>query len=192
MCVSQDETLNELLPFGEYRPPEQTTPSHVLLGLEAWELDRLLARIAVHGNSAGGRRSRAQRQAARASRAAAVHAAAESGNISEILSGGRAGSSGGAGGGATAVRSEHGTASGSGEASSPPMAMGRDGSGGAHAGDSAGVNGAANCGDAYPASWPPASHRRHYSRVGLVTGVVLVVSPLLQGTSSPGAGCACP
>lgn len=165
----QDETLNELLPFGEYRPPEQTTPSHVLLGLEAWELDRLLARIAVHGNSTSGRRSRAQRQAARASRAAAVHAAAESGNISGVLRGD--------GGGAHLGRTEGGVAAGGlGERASPPMAMGRDGSGGAHVGDSGTGAGVGNGGDAYPASWPPASHRRQYSRVSLAFVAMLTAS----------------
>ena len=161
--------MNELLPFGEYRPPEQTTPSHVLLGLEAWELDRLLARIAVHGNSTSGRRSRAQRQAARASRAAAVHAVAETGNISGVL---RGDGSGGGGAG----RAEDGTAAaGIGERASPPMAMGRDGSGGAHVGDSGSGDGMGSGGDAYPASWPPASHRRQYSRVSSPSATMLAV-----------------
>ena len=57
--------MNELLPFGEYVPPEQMTAPHLLMGLDAYELDRLLARLALH-NAGGGRRGRAQRQAARA------------------------------------------------------------------------------------------------------------------------------
>lgn len=150
----QEESLNELLPFGEYRPPEQATPNHVLLGLEAWELDRLLARLATHGNSSSGRRSRAQRQVARASRAAAVRAAAESGNVASVLTSG-------GGGGAAAGRSGDGEAwsGGGSEAASPPIAVGRNG----HSAAGSGADGDANSA-AYPASWPPASHRRQYSR----------------------------
>lgn len=130
-------------------------PTHPL---QAWELDRLLARLATHGNSSSGRRSRAQRQAARASRAAAVRAAAESGNVSSVLSGG-------AGGSTAAGRSGDGEAwsGGGSEAASPPIAVGRDG----HNAAGSGADGDAN-GAAYPASWPPASHRRQYSRVSVV------------------------
>lgn len=56
--------MNELLPFGEYVPPERAGPSHVLLGMDQYELDRLLASLTLHG-AGGGRRSRGQRQSQR-------------------------------------------------------------------------------------------------------------------------------
>ena len=44
----QDPTMQELLPFGEYIPPEHSQPAqHMYMGLEAWELERILARLAV-------------------------------------------------------------------------------------------------------------------------------------------------
>lgn len=39
--------MQELLPFGEYIPPEHAQPAHLYMGLEAWELERILARLAV-------------------------------------------------------------------------------------------------------------------------------------------------
>ncbi len=40
--------MQELLPFGEYIPPEHLQPApHMYMGLEAWELERILARLAV-------------------------------------------------------------------------------------------------------------------------------------------------
>ena len=59
----QDETLNELLPFGEYVPPERISgvPSHFMVGLDSWELEQLLQRLAVaHG--VGGVPSRRDRR----------------------------------------------------------------------------------------------------------------------------------
>ncbi|KAK9811883.1 hypothetical protein WJX72_011777 [[Myrmecia] bisecta] len=45
----KDPSLNELLPFGEYVSKEQlaSTAPHFLVGLDAWDLDRLLTRLAV-------------------------------------------------------------------------------------------------------------------------------------------------
>ena len=40
--------MQELLPFGEYVSPEQAQPAQPFyMGLEAWELERILARLAV-------------------------------------------------------------------------------------------------------------------------------------------------
>ena len=40
--------MQELLPFGEYIPPDRFPPAQQLyMGLEAWELERILARLAV-------------------------------------------------------------------------------------------------------------------------------------------------
>lgn len=40
--------MQELLPFGEYSPPEHAQiAQHMYMGLEAWELERILARLAV-------------------------------------------------------------------------------------------------------------------------------------------------
>lgn len=51
--------MQELLPFGEYVPPEQNSISTpALLGLEPWDVDRLLQRLALQNGSAGGRRGR--------------------------------------------------------------------------------------------------------------------------------------
>lgn len=65
---SQDEALNELLPFGEYVPPERIAsgvPSHFMVGLDSWELEQLLQRLAVaHG--VGGISSRRDRRRHRA------------------------------------------------------------------------------------------------------------------------------
>lgn len=65
---SQDEALNELLPFGEYVPPERIAsgvPSHFMVGLDSWELEQLLQRLAVaHG--VGGIPSRRDRRRHRA------------------------------------------------------------------------------------------------------------------------------
>ena len=47
------------------------------MGLDAYELDRLLTRLALHNAAAGGRRGRAGRQARAAARRGAVAAAAE-------------------------------------------------------------------------------------------------------------------
>ncbi len=46
--ILQDPMMQELLPFGEYIPPEHSQPAqHMYMGLEAWELERILARLAV-------------------------------------------------------------------------------------------------------------------------------------------------
>ena len=40
--------MQELLPFGEYVSPERAQPAQqYYMGLEAWELERILARLAV-------------------------------------------------------------------------------------------------------------------------------------------------
>ena len=59
----QDQALNELLPFGEYVAPERFSGSgtHVLMGLDAWELERLLHRLATTGPNGTGRRDRRSR-----------------------------------------------------------------------------------------------------------------------------------
>ena len=69
----QDKTLNELLPFGEYIPPERlaTTAPCVLMGMDAWELERLLQRLAVPGGARRERRSRARAVTAEPSRSTA-------------------------------------------------------------------------------------------------------------------------
>ena len=63
----QDEGLNELLPFGEYVPPEQmSSPPQMLMEMDEYDLNRLLASLALHSaNGGSGRRTRAQRQAQR-------------------------------------------------------------------------------------------------------------------------------
>lgn len=58
----QDPGMQELLPFGEYVSPEQTqSAQNLFMGqFEAWELERILARLAVsnggHGLNTGRRR----------------------------------------------------------------------------------------------------------------------------------------
>mmetsp|Transcript_2249 Transcript_2249/g.6693 ORF Transcript_2249/g.6693 Transcript_2249/m.6693 type:complete len:327 (-) Transcript_2249:1661-2641(-) len=74
----KEDSLNELLPFGEYRPPEQDTTPAMLMGMDAWELDRLLARLAMGAGQQGRRGNRAARHAARAARHAQQAAASES------------------------------------------------------------------------------------------------------------------
>lgn len=62
----QDEMMQELLPFGEYIPPERFQPAQQLyMGLEAWELERILARLAVTNGATtfGPVRRRGQAQA---------------------------------------------------------------------------------------------------------------------------------
>ena len=147
LFLPQEEALNELLPFGEYRPPEQATPSHVLLGLEAWELDRLLARLAVHG-SGGSRGSRASRHS-RSSRSRAAAAAA-------------------AGGAAAASSSSQDGQQplGPGQQASTPIAMQRDAGANASEGDDRAQ---------YPASWPPASHSRQFSRVSCASALMSAI-----------------
>ena len=61
--------MNELLPFGEFAPRErapQLAP-HFLMGLESWELERILHRLNVtnsHSSMAGrARRSRNRSEA---------------------------------------------------------------------------------------------------------------------------------
>jgi hypothetical protein len=83
----EDPAMNELLPFGEYAPPEATADSRA--ALEAFELERLLYRLAAA-------EERAERREARARRAAAREASAPR----PIAGGGSAGPSGDAGGGA--------------------------------------------------------------------------------------------
>ena len=64
----QDAALNELLPFGEYVPPERMTASapQFVMGLDAWELEQLLQRLAaVNGpGAASSRRDRRRHRAA--------------------------------------------------------------------------------------------------------------------------------
>ncbi len=163
----QEEALNELLPFGEYRPPDQSTPSHVLLGIEAWELDRLLARLAVHGGS--GRRSRAARHAARASRASATRAAAESSAASGSAAAAGGGAAGSVGGADSAGSDPHRAEA----AATMPVPMQRDGR---HGNGSGSGSGDSTNGEAYPASWPPAGYAsRQYSRVSNVAAMWTVI-----------------
>ena len=51
----QDPGMHELLPFGEYVYPEQTqSAQNVFMGqFEAWELERILARLAVSNAGPG-------------------------------------------------------------------------------------------------------------------------------------------
>ena len=60
---AQDEALNELLPFGEYVPPERLAASapQFVMGLDAWELEQLLQRLAVV-NGPGAASSRRDRR----------------------------------------------------------------------------------------------------------------------------------
>lgn len=45
--------MQELLPFGEYVSPERAQPAQqYYMGLEAWELERILARLAVTNGTA--------------------------------------------------------------------------------------------------------------------------------------------
>ena len=55
--------MNELLPFGEYVPPERlaATAPHVMVGLDAWELEHLLHRLAA-ANTMGGVSARRDRR----------------------------------------------------------------------------------------------------------------------------------
>ena len=73
LLLLQDKTLNELLPFGEYIPPERlaTNAPCVLMGMDAWELERLLQRLAVPGGPRRERRSRARAVTAEPSRSTA-------------------------------------------------------------------------------------------------------------------------
>jgi hypothetical protein len=59
----QDDELNELLPFGEYVAPESHSSPAFMMGLDAWELDRLLTRLALQNqaHTGGGRRARSGR-----------------------------------------------------------------------------------------------------------------------------------
>ena len=58
LYFAQNPDLNELLPFGEYVPPEQLAESfpHFSVGLDAWELERLLQRLADTELAGSGRR----------------------------------------------------------------------------------------------------------------------------------------
>lgn len=51
----QDPGMHELLPFGEYVSPEQTqSAQNLIMGqFEAWELERILARLAVTNGGPG-------------------------------------------------------------------------------------------------------------------------------------------
>lgn len=55
MSLLQDPGMQELLPFGEYVSPEQTqSAQNVFMGqFEAWELERILARLAVSNAGPG-------------------------------------------------------------------------------------------------------------------------------------------
>lgn len=64
----QDKGLNDLLPFGEYRPPEQNVSSGLIMGMDSWDVDQLLARLSMSSSSSARRSSRAARHAARAVR----------------------------------------------------------------------------------------------------------------------------
>ena len=56
--------MHELLPFGEYVPPERAQPSHhMYVGLESWELDQILARLAVSAGAPALNRGRRRGQA---------------------------------------------------------------------------------------------------------------------------------
>lgn len=45
--------MQELLPFGEYVSPERSQPvQQYYMGLETWELERILARLAVTNGAA--------------------------------------------------------------------------------------------------------------------------------------------
>ena len=55
----QDPTLQELLPFGEYVPPDNCGIPVGLLGMEAWDMDRLLQRLALQ-NGPNPRHSRSK------------------------------------------------------------------------------------------------------------------------------------
>ncbi|CAL8469325.1 g8866 [Coccomyxa elongata] len=59
----QDEAMNELLPFGEYVPPERLAAAapHFMVGLDAWELEHLLHRLAA-ANTMGGVSARRDRR----------------------------------------------------------------------------------------------------------------------------------
>ncbi len=63
LARAQDEALNELLPFGEYVPPERVAASapQFVMGLDAWELEQLLQRLAVV-NGPGAASSRRDRR----------------------------------------------------------------------------------------------------------------------------------
>ena len=60
--MAQEEELNELLPFGEFMPNEGRQPGglnhQMWMGLDAWELERLLSRLtsANQNNTAPERR----------------------------------------------------------------------------------------------------------------------------------------
>mmetsp|Transcript_2250 Transcript_2250/g.6701 ORF Transcript_2250/g.6701 Transcript_2250/m.6701 type:complete len:356 (-) Transcript_2250:1661-2728(-) len=158
----KEDSLNELLPFGEYRPPEQDTTPAMLMGMDAWELDRLLARLAMGAGQQGRRGNRAARHAARAARHAQQAAASESAAAGALFGppmlalpapsreliwslkswGCYAGS-------AHPSSAAHGR-SGSGASAASPIDMHRSDAGAS--------------GDSYPASWPPANHVRTRSR----------------------------
>lgn len=90
-CFAQEEALNELLPFGEYIPPEQlASPPQFMMGLDAWELDRLLTRLALH-NTGAGRRSRASRHRHGSSSSSAAANGAASSSSRQRREGGREG-----------------------------------------------------------------------------------------------------
>ena len=66
--AAQDPDMNALLPFGEYVPPERYSEGvpHFMLGLEAWELERLLQRLAVTNSASSSRRPRTRGRSSRA------------------------------------------------------------------------------------------------------------------------------
>ena len=57
--AAQDTDLQELLPFGEYVPQDLSGPAtSALLGIEPWDMDRLLQRLALQNTATSSRRSR--------------------------------------------------------------------------------------------------------------------------------------
>lgn len=59
--ILQDPDLQALLPFGEYVPPEHSSvATSAILGIEPWDVDRLLQRLALQNSTAGNRRQRAR------------------------------------------------------------------------------------------------------------------------------------
>jgi len=140
----QDESLEELLPFGEYVPPEQAGSPGMLMGLDAYELDRLLTRLALHNAAAGGRRGRAGRHARAAARRGAAEAAAHQRH--------------GSGGLEAEPAGQHGAPEQPGSAATPASRLAANAAQPMDAPEPT-ANGSTARED-YPASWPP--HRGNH------------------------------
>ena len=87
--------MNELLPFGEFAPRErapQLAP-HFLMGLESWELERILHRLNVtnsHSSMAGRvRRSRNRSEAVAISGQRSLHRTLSAALAPEVCEAGR-------------------------------------------------------------------------------------------------------